>query len=448
MRSVHAVGKLQRSGDRSQHPLRGRRTSAGVIAFCLALGAGGAAFAASTKTVPSSALTAALAYTGGKPQAANPKLSPVSVGWVSDETALTGHPGNTAGVKAAVALINDNLGGIDGGHPLKLVYCPITSTASQGASCAQTMLNNSQVSVVAEGELLTGETPFISTMAGKKPVIGVFTNGTGTDPNAYYVDGAIQAQLASVSYLATIKKAKSVAVLGPDLPGVSTALGMFAGLFKALGVNATVILYPNAGTDLTASIEASGAAGANAIFAVGSDSSECIALAQAFSSLHIRTPVVSLPECLEPAVKTALGDYPKWTYVFTSRNPSAPYAKGSQMAAYTAAMSAYSDPSLENSGYSPLTFGTILTIAKWMNALGKPSAITSAAIAAKAAAFTGPMYLGDSKLVFGTKPFASIGSIRALFYTYLGKNRFFEATNGQWLCPPVPASGCTVPGAP
>jgi len=448
MRSVHAVAKHDRGDDRNRHRLRGRRTVAGVLAACLVIAAAGAAYAASTKSPPASALTAALKYTGGKAKAANPKLSPVSVGWVSDETALTGHPGNTAGVKAAIALVNDNLDGVDGGHPLKLVYCPITTTASQGATCAQTMLNNSQVSVVAEGELLTGETPFISTMAGTKPVVGVFTNGTGTDPNAYYVDGAIQAQLAVVTYLATIQKAKSVAVLGPDLPGVSTALGMFKALFGALGVNATVILYPNAATDLTASIEASGASGANAIFAVGSTSSECIALSQAFSSLNIRTPVVSLPECLEPAVKAALGDYPKWSYVFTSQNPSAPYGKSSQMAAFTAAMTDYSNAADVNSGYAPLTFGTILTIAKWMNELGKTSAITPTAIAAKAAAFTGPMYLGDPHLVFGTKPFASIGSVRALFYGYLGKNKFYPEGGGKWLCPPVPASGCTGPPAP
>jgi len=101
-----------------------------------------------------------------------------------------------------------------------------------------------------------------------------------------------------------------------------------------------------------------------------------------------------------------------------------------------------------NSGYAPLTFGTILTIAKWMNELGKTSAITPASIAAKAAAFTGPMYLGDPHLVFGTKPFASIGSVRALFYGYLGKNKFYPEGDGKWVCPPVPASGCTGPPAP
>src|ERR1700677_1914254 len=88
---------------------------------------------------------AALQYVGGTAGAANSKKSPISIGWVSDETALTGHAGNTAGVKAAVALINNDLGGVAGGHPLKLVSCFITTSDSQGASCAQQMLNNPAV---------------------------------------------------------------------------------------------------------------------------------------------------------------------------------------------------------------------------------------------------------------------------------------------------------------
>ena len=217
---------------------------------------------------------------------------------------------------------------------------------------------------------------------------------------------------------------------------------MFKGLFAALGVNSTVVTYPNAATDISAAIAASGASSADGLFVVGSTADECIALANAFKQLGLNSkPVVSLPECLEPAVKTALGDWPKWTYVYTSKNPAAPYAKNGQMAAYTAAMASYSNPANEQAGFSPLTFGMILTIDKWMNQLG-PSKVNSTTIAQKAAAFTGPMFLGDTKLVFGQQPFPAIGSIRALFYTYKGNNQFNEASNGQWICPPVTASGC------
>jgi branched-chain amino acid transport system substrate-binding protein len=438
MRSQKAEAAVRQGG-------RARRrlvfaAAVGALAASIVLG-GGSAWATSRPAVPASALKAALAYTGGKAGPANNSLSPLYVGWVSDETAITGHAGNTDGVVAAINLIDKNLGGVDG-HPLKLVSCPITSTDAQGATCAQLFLNRSNVQVVTEGELLTGESSFIGTMNGQKPVISIFTHGKGADPNTFYLDGAIQGQLASVTYLANNVHAKNVSIIGPDIPGVAPILAMFKGLFATLGVNSTVVTYPNAATDITAAIAASGASSADGLFVVGSTSDECIALAKAFSQLGLNSkPVVSLPECLEPAVKQALGDWPKWTFVYTSKNPAAPYAKGGQMDAYKAAMASYSNPANEQAGFSPLTFGMILTIDKWMTELG-PSNVNSATIAQKAAAFTGPMYLGDSKLIFGQAPFPAIGSIRALFYTYKGNNAFNEVSGGQWICPPVTASGC------
>jgi hypothetical protein len=77
----------------SRHGGRTRRrlvfaVAVGALAASIVLG-GGSAWASSRPTVPNVALKAALAYTGGKMGAANNSLSPIYVGWVSDETALT-----------------------------------------------------------------------------------------------------------------------------------------------------------------------------------------------------------------------------------------------------------------------------------------------------------------------------------------------------------------------
>jgi branched-chain amino acid transport system substrate-binding protein len=200
------------------------------------------------------------------------------------------------------------------------------------------------------------------------------------------------------------------------------------------------VLYPSSSTDVEAPIAASGAQSSDAIFLATSTTGECIAVAKAFSQLGINKPVVSLSDCTEQSVKSALGDYPKWSFVFTSPDPLAAHSATSQTATFDSAMAAYSNPKLVNSGFAPLTFGTILTIAKWINQLG-PTTFTSAQIASTAQAFTGPMFLGDPNIKFGVPPFTSIGSIRALFYNYKGKGKFVETTAGKWVCPPVPT--CT-----
>lgn len=438
--SSHRAGFVtRRSRDRS------RFVAAPVIAALagVAVLVGGAVpgAASSQAVISPSALAPALSYVGGKKGAANAKASPVTIGFVLDRAPVTTHPGNLPAAQAAVALINQNLGGIRG-RPLRLVSCYIKQTDAEGATCAQQMINSSAVRVVAQSEVKTGEASFLGTMAGAKPVFGVFTNGPGIRAkNTFYSNGAVQAQLSAVPYIAKVLGAKSVAVLGPDIPGVSTALGRFASLFAAQKVSAKVVLYPATATDLIAPIAASGAASSEAVFVVSSTAGACIALAKAFTQLGIdKKPVVSpTPLCLDTAVKEGLGDNPEWHYVFTSRNPLAPYNRSTATATYVQATEAYGKPDLIVNGYAPQTFGVILTIAKFLNELG-PAKATSARMAEKLAAFRGPMFLGDPRIQFGQEPYPAIGSVRALIYKYIGNNKFDLTTRGQWLCPPGVAS--------
>ena len=277
----------------------------------------------------------------------------------------------------------------------------------------------------------------------QKPVIGVFTQPSVTTQDAYYLDGGIPSQLASVTYIAKTLNAKTVAVLGPNLPGVSAALGMFKQLFAVLGVNATVVLYPSSSTDVEAPIAAANAKSSDAIFLATSTTGECIAIAKAFTQLGITKPVVSLSDCTEQAVKSALGDYPKWSYVFTSPNPLAPHGPTFADGGLRRRHGRVQQPEPGEQWLRPARpFGTILTIAKWINQLGvrrphlgghrslrprppSPARCSSATRTSSSACRRSPR---------------SVRSGRS-FYTYKGKGKFSETTGGKWICPPVPT--CT-----
>lgn len=437
MRQVSTTFRSRRNGTARRCS---SRLMLSVVATCVVALVAGAAtlLASSSKVIPASPLSVALKYTGGKKGAANPKAAPVVIGFVVDEAPATTHPGNIPAARAAVALINQNLGGIRG-RPLKLALCSVKQSEADGATCALEMINNRAVNVVVASELKTGEASFIATMAGTKPVLGVFTNGPGLRAkNTFYTNGAVQAQLAAVAYIAKVLGAGSVSILGPDIPGVSTALGRFATLFGAHKVTSKVVLYPASATDLVAPIAASGAQNSDAILVVASTQANCVAIGKAFAQMGIdrQRPVVTpTPACLDLPVKESLGDNPKWHYVFTTSNPLAPYRRATAVAAYVEATKAYGNTDLLVNGYAPQTFGAILTIAKWLNELG-PANATSEAIAQKLASFTGPMFMGDPKIKFGQDPFPTIGSVRALIYEYLGNGRFFGTTKGRWLCPP------------
>lgn len=443
MESPRATSRVQRVGVRGRFLI-----GASVVALvsCVLVSASGAALLKASKkphTFTKTELAAALDYIypslTAKQGPANPKLSPVSIGWVSDQTAVTGvgHEGNNDGAQTAAVLLNDNLGGIQG-HPVKLVTCFIKTSEADGATCAQQMLNNPAVHIVVTGELLTGEASFVNTMNGQKPVIGVFTNGPGlTAKNTYYLSPGIRGQIAAVPFIANQLHAKKVAILGPNIPAAATALGQFTKLFAAMGVSSTISLFDPSATDLTGPIAASGVQSADAAFFVGQTTSACIAMAKAFTQLAVKTPVVTLPFCLGPEVKAALGDFPNWYYDFTTVNPLAVHKAASPTTTFAAAMQAYSSPKYMTSGFAPLTFGAVLTVAKWINAVGLKNYNESSMITA-ITGFTGPMFMGDPNISFGNPPFPNVGATRASFYHYDGNGKF--TTSALWLCAPIP--GC------
>src|SRR5690242_10172827 len=69
------------------------------------------------------AVTNYLTFVRGKAGKANPKLSPVEIGWVNLQGGQVEiGPNATPAAELAVRYVNDSLGGI-GGHPLKLKEC-------------------------------------------------------------------------------------------------------------------------------------------------------------------------------------------------------------------------------------------------------------------------------------------------------------------------------------
>ena len=76
----------------------------------------------SAVSVTSSSITNYVAYTDGTATAANPRLSPVTIGWVNQQGGGLAFPNATLGAQAAVKYINTRLGGING-HPLQLATC-------------------------------------------------------------------------------------------------------------------------------------------------------------------------------------------------------------------------------------------------------------------------------------------------------------------------------------
>src|SRR6185437_8763047 len=201
--------------------LRGRWPIAGLVVLLIGLGLlvpvalGGAA---ATKPV-----TNYLKFVGGKAGKANPKLSPVVIGWVNQQggQAEIG-PLATPAAETAVKLVNDSLGGI-GGHPLKLKECFIRSTEEEGTKCGQQMLNDKSVSVVLIGGIGIDQSMYAA-LGGKKPVVGgviVSPAGEKYKPGFGLFGSGTSVLSPYATFAKNTLKANSAAVVYPQIPGIA-----------------------------------------------------------------------------------------------------------------------------------------------------------------------------------------------------------------------------------
>lgn len=376
-------------------------------------------------------------YVGAKKLGpANKRLAPVMFGWINDQGGIVQSPESTAALDAAVKIVNTYLGGVGGGHPLVAKKCFVVQAESQGQRCAQQFLNDRSVKFVVEGVLQFGGTGFHQTNKGRLPVIGSnpLSNASAAAKNTYHLTaGLFGTDPGEIAYVSQILKAKTVSLLYPqDDPAGVTAAKLFQQLAAKAKLNVTAVGFSSTATDLLTPFTAAKAQSTDATVVFLVNPSVCQAGAKAAAQLGVKH-VVSLALCLDPAVKQALGDYPKWTYVNTNVSANLPQADR-YVAAWLAAISSLvkGNPAV----YAPfpqMTFAAVLTAAKLVNQLGAAK-LTPATMAAKLKRFHGPAMFGPPDLKWGSVPgLPALGTTAVRLYTYQGNGKWIDATNGKWV---------------
>jgi branched-chain amino acid transport system substrate-binding protein len=368
-------------------------------------------------------------YVGGKAGAADTSLDPITIGFVNQQGGANDvGPGATEGAKLAVEYVNKYAGGIDG-HPVRLHTCFISTAEEQGQQCGQKMANDKDVDVVGVGAVAIGAQPLNASIGGEKPMVwGVSVNQVDTkNKNGYILFGDSFHILAPWgTFGRDVLKAKSAAVVYPQVPGIIEGANAMVKGLQAAGITVKRVGYEANATDLVGPLAAAGAQSADMIVPQ-SDAKGCINLAKALEQSGVDAPVVSNPLCLNPLVAKGLGgDVPKWYYGIASSltaDPTDPAAK-----AMVDAMTKLGKADLAPDPWVPTTMATVLTIVKYMNAVGADK-LSSEAIAEQARAFKGPLAFGAPALQcekYSDAP--AVCNDQTKFFKYEGKGKFERAS--------------------
>ena len=255
-------------------------------------------------------------YVGGHGKA-NPKLSPIVLGWVNGQGGPPNFnfPQSTRVVEAGVRMVNNELGGIHG-HPVKLNECFIAQAEEEGVKCGQQMVNDPGVKVILTGGVFVGNQSIYATVKGTIPYIGVVAAGPAdsTAKNAYFLNGSQTSVLGPFGTFTKrfLPKVKSVTIVYPNQPGADTAAFALRKAMQQVGLRVNLIATPQLATDLLG--PATQASSSDMIIpALGF--TDCVPFARALDQIHYSKPVLSTPLCtFIPPQAYAGGDLPKWTY--------------------------------------------------------------------------------------------------------------------------------------
>jgi branched-chain amino acid transport system substrate-binding protein len=419
-------------------------TAAGNAATTAAGNAATTAAKAAATTAGGAATTAAagapkatdyVAYVGGKAGAADKAMSPIKVGYVNQEGGpVEIGPTNDDGAEIAVKFINEQAGGI-GGHPVTLVKCYIAATEEDGQKCGQQLANDKDVVAVILGAVAVGAEPLYAAL-GTKPVVGgVSVNAVDTNQkNAAVLYGGAQYILAPYgTYARDVLKAKSAALIYPEGAGADIPAAGQSSAFKAAGIPIKVVSYPANAPDLTVPLQAAGATTADVVMPV-INPNDCVKFEQAIQQLKIPDEkVLASPICLTPTTIQGLGDFPKWTYAIASSqtfdvsDPDVP--------PYQKILKDQGQDKFVGDPWVNVGFGQMLTLGKWLNALG-PDKITADGIVKQMLAFNGPLALGSPVIKCGKYPKApGVCNDHTQFYKWNGQGNPMTKV-GDWVAPP------------
>lgn len=345
-----------------------------------------------------------LTYTAGTAGAADDSLEPVTIGFVSQQGGTPSFPEHEAAADAAVAYVNEELGGIDG-HPVVLEKCVIQAE-EDGQKCAAQLLANDAIDITNFALSVYGNETFYKTVDGAFPVI-ISAPAVAADydtAHVYELDAGGDGQLASMAQQAADLGWKNVSIVSSDNPAGKFITGeVLVPNLESLGLDATAVYISDTSTtpDFVSALQSSGAAEADGVMLIPVAPASCVGLYQAMQQLSLTKEVVSLTQCSNDPMPEITDGGPEGWYLTSLSEVSLLDTPEATM--YRDVMTAQGASDTMNVGHSVKGFGDILSIAKWGNEIGydnlSPESFEQAILE-----FRGPAFMVPGEIVCGGHP--------------------------------------------
>jgi branched-chain amino acid transport system substrate-binding protein len=361
--------------------------------------------ACSSSDSGSSAGSTSGSSSGGGSSSGAASGSPLLIGYINDSGGPVGYPSNDGGIQAAVAYINNELGGVQG-HPLKLISCLEDGTSAETQKCAQQMVAEKPL-LVSFGLVNNSAVVYPLLNAAGIPVIG----GTPVTPDYkakdafFFQGGGIAGEYGMVLLLhRNYPQAKSVGIVDLDIPQGHAAATTVNSLLATFGIASKAVFVSPTATDFLAPLSGVDPSKQDAILALTTQAG-CISLAQAVQTQNLKLPVIYVGACNDAKVIKQAAGAMTGSYV----RSEGPDANGNDpgVVKYRNALKKYV-PSGVLGNTSEDTFADTMTIYNVLTKLGPDT--TSSQIISTLNSTPGKTYFGQSYQCGQSKTYTSICS--------------------------------------
>lgn len=204
------------------------------------------------------------------------------------------------GLNATVEYANEYRGGI-AGRPIEMVICQGGESPAGAQDCANQMVNNGVVAVIAP---FTGQGSIIVPILTGAGVPYITLSGASqeelTTPGSFALTGGFPATLGAFAQHAKDTGVEKFTLVVIDVPAATSAADALGGIvFKNAGVEYETVKVPVGTADMSAQMQAAVDSGADAIGVTG-DLTFCSSFLQAYQTLALTQARYLIATCIDP----------------------------------------------------------------------------------------------------------------------------------------------------
>lgn len=283
---------------------------------------------------------------------------PVVFGVLNLETGPVAFPEARESLEAAVAYVNEYLGGL-GGRPIEIVSCATDGQPATSARCANQILDSNPVAILGAADTGAPGAVEVWARAGIPYIGGVpFTPVESNYENAVIFSSASVGDPAGAAAWGAqnLDVKKAAVIFASDTQGTASAQGIIIPTLKNAGVEEVVeVTLPPGVADVSAAVATTVAAAPDLVFIVSPPN--CPNIMSSLLQLGNTAAVFGIDPCTSPAAIEGANGGAEGLY-FASPTLS-PFADTEEGAVFRAVVEKYA-PELEVSSLAIVTFQGVI----------------------------------------------------------------------------------------